>query len=226
MGYKLYDKRLQRSSNRKEPSTMQLLVFVVAATLVCLGTSSGQAAFQVLPQVARISLNSHAVDARPGDGNVESSAGLIIDVFFALSSQADFQFLPGTQVSVYNAHNQRLATGTVISRPRVNEDSPLTFWSKNGRLPSAYANFAFNLSAAPLHGQVGGDDPGQWASYAGPMFVSVLVPEPASLVVWSVLAGSAAGLAVCRRRRAAAKGRWSNETGEATLEVINGKLNT
>jgi hypothetical protein len=50
-----------------------------------------------------------------------------------------------------------------------------------------------------------------------------VVPEPASLAVWSILAGGAAGLSVARRRRAAARGRWSNDNREAILSVIEGK---
>ncbi len=48
------------------------------------------------------------------------------------------------------------------------------------------------------------------------------VPEPASLVVWSVLAGSAAGLTVARRkRRNAAAGRWSDESRSAIFAVVD-----
>jgi hypothetical protein len=52
---------------------------------------------------------------------------------------------------------------------------------------------------------------------------SLDVPEPASLAVWSILAGGAAGLSVARRRRATARGRWSNDNREAILSVIEGK---
>jgi hypothetical protein len=48
------------------------------------------------------------------------------------------------------------------------------------------------------------------------------VPEPASLVVWSVLAGSAAGLTVARRkRRNAPAGRWSAESRSAIFAVVD-----
>ncbi len=50
----------------------------------------------------------------------------------------------------------------------------------------------------------------------------LIVPEPASLVVWSVLAGSAAGLTVARRkRRNAPAGRWSNESRSAIFAVVD-----
>jgi hypothetical protein len=41
------------------------------------------------------------------------------------------------------------------------------------------------------------------------------IPEPASLVVWSVI-GAATGLGALRRRRA----RWSKENRQAIVEVI------
>lgn len=52
---------------------------------------------------------------------------------------------------------------------------------------------------------------------------SLGVPEPASLAVWSILAGGAAGLSVARRRRAATRGRWTDDNREAILSVIEGK---
>jgi len=55
-----------------------------------------------------------------------------------------------------------------------------------------------------------------------PMQDMIMVPEPASLVVWSVLAGSAAGLTVARRRRQnAPAGRWSNESRSAIFAVVD-----
>lgn len=46
------------------------------------------------------------------------------------------------------------------------------------------------------------------------------VPEPASLIVWSVLAGGTAGFAVAGKRRRATAGRWSHENRDAILAVI------
>jgi len=47
-----------------------------------------------------------------------------------------------------------------------------------------------------------------------------VVPEPASLVIWSILAGGSASLAVARKRRQGAGPRWSPENREAILAVI------
>ncbi len=52
--------------------------------------------------------------------------------------------------------------------------------------------------------------------------VGAAVPEPASLVVWSLLAGGAAGLTVGRRRREVAQGRWSSDTRQAILDAVSG----
>jgi hypothetical protein len=72
-----------------------------------------------------------------------------------------------------------------------------------------------------VQGNSGSDAQDQMIAYGGPLSA---VPEPASLVVWSVLAGGAAGFAVSRkRRRQALQGRWSPETRDAILEVIGGK---
>jgi hypothetical protein len=51
------------------------------------------------------------------------------------------------------------------------------------------------------------------------------VPEPASIAVWSVLAGGAAGLSVVKRRRhKIANGRWDDEARHAIFAVVdNGK---
>jgi hypothetical protein len=46
------------------------------------------------------------------------------------------------------------------------------------------------------------------------------VPEPASIVVWSVLAGGAAGFAVRKRRQRGPAGRWNPEDRQAILSVI------
>lgn len=55
-------------------------------------------------------------------------------------------------------------------------------------------------------------------------YVSTTVPEPTSIVVWSLLAGGSAGIAVARRRRRAEHGgRWSNETREAVLAIFDAK---
>jgi len=48
------------------------------------------------------------------------------------------------------------------------------------------------------------------------------VPEPATLVVWSVLGAGAAGIAVLRRRRNGA--RWSKENRRAIQSLVEGKL--
>ena len=47
------------------------------------------------------------------------------------------------------------------------------------------------------------------------------VPEPASVVIWSVLgAGAAAGGLALRRRRAPVRAPWSEENRKASFEVI------
>lgn len=46
------------------------------------------------------------------------------------------------------------------------------------------------------------------------------VPEPASLVVWSLLAGGSAGLAVARKRQQRSGPRWSRENRDAILAMI------
>lgn len=47
------------------------------------------------------------------------------------------------------------------------------------------------------------------------------VPEPTSLAIWSIIAGlGAAGATVARRRRTAGRGRWSSESRQAILEII------
>ena len=47
-------------------------------------------------------------------------------------------------------------------------------------------------------------------------------PEPASLIVWSVLSASVAGMALIRRRRGGAA-RWSAENRQAILKMIENK---
>jgi choice-of-anchor C domain-containing protein len=56
-----------------------------------------------------------------------------------------------------------------------------------------------------------------------PNTVNPAVPEPASLVVWSLLAGGSAGLAVARRRRRGPGPRWSRQNREEILSVIAGR---
>jgi len=52
---------------------------------------------------------------------------------------------------------------------------------------------------------------------------SDLIPEPASLLIWSVVGGlGAAGVALKRRRQAKA-GRWSDENRQAIFEVVEGR---
>ena len=77
-----------------------------------------------------------------------------------------------------------------------------------------------NLQAAD-----GSGVPSQMIAYGGPLaFAPAPVPEPGSLVVWSVLAAGSAGLAAARRRRRRATGvRWSTERREAILAVIDGR---
>lgn len=54
------------------------------------------------------------------------------------------------------------------------------------------------------------------------IIVPAPVPEPASIVVWSVLAGGAAGIGVARkRRRSAPQGRWSDENRQAIMSIID-----
>ena len=62
--------------------------------------------------------------------------------------------------------------------------------------------------------------------YIGLDNVSVdAVPEPASLLVWSLLAGGSAGLVAARKRRGNVSGtRWSNETRDAILTAIEGRV--
>jgi hypothetical protein len=49
-----------------------------------------------------------------------------------------------------------------------------------------------------------------------------VTPEPASLIVWSVLSAGVAGMALIRRRRGSAT-RWSAENRQAILEMIENK---
>ncbi len=49
------------------------------------------------------------------------------------------------------------------------------------------------------------------------------IPEPASIVVWSLIAGGAAGLASLRKRRSDSSSRWSDDRREAIFAVIEGK---
>jgi hypothetical protein len=72
-----------------------------------------------------------------------------------------------------------------------------------------------NLMA--LSSYVGGDAPEGVQDQ-----VVEIVPEPASIAVWSVLAGGAAGLSVAkRRRRAASAGRWTDESRSEILALVN-----
>ena len=50
---------------------------------------------------------------------------------------------------------------------------------------------------------------------------SVIVPEPISVVVWSLLGLSGAGLAMVRRRKINARSPWSNETRDAIRNIVN-----
>lgn len=72
----------------------------------------------------------------------------------------------------------------------------------------------------------GGDAADQMIAYRGAQGDAgvQVVPEPASLVVWSVLAGGAAGFAVGRKRRKKTPhGHWSSENREAILAIIDSK---
>jgi len=71
-----------------------------------------------------------------------------------------------------------------------------------------------------------GDIAGVWFQYGTALFpvdpgFGDVIPEPASVVIWSVLgAGAAAGgLALCRRRTRV-RGPWSEENRKAIFEII------
>jgi len=71
-----------------------------------------------------------------------------------------------------------------------------------------------------------GDIAGVWFQYGTALFpvdpgFGDVIPEPASVVIWSVLgAGAAAGGLALRRRRAPARGHWSEENRKAIFEII------
>jgi hypothetical protein len=50
---------------------------------------------------------------------------------------------------------------------------------------------------------------------------SVIVPEPISVVVWSLLGLSGMGLAMVRRRKVNARSPWSEETRDAIRNIVN-----
>ena len=83
-----------------------------------------------------------------------------------------------------------------------------------GLVPAAAHPFVYALTSTSSQDQL-------WGIVVEPQVLAA-VPEPASLVVWSVLAGGAAGLAV-RRRRKASQGRWSPEAREAIFDIVQGR---
>jgi hypothetical protein len=53
---------------------------------------------------------------------------------------------------------------------------------------------------------------------------NAVVPEPASLLIWTVVGAGAAGMALMNRRRRRSGARWSTENRQAILGMIDSKL--
>jgi len=102
-----------------------------------------------------------------------------------------------------------------------------------GPFPGNVAEFRIPLSELTYAGtdgrvQLGGQ---YWQyAYAQPFYVNLPgspIPEPASLIIWSLLGAGCAGLGVWRRRRAAQMGGgtprapWSEESRQAIRQIID-----
>ena len=101
-----------------------------------------------------------------------------------------------------------------------------SFYAKGGQDPeSNEVNWAYNagLGTTDNPGSVyaHSDDPRELQGYVA--VPNGVVPEPASIVIWSLIGlGGAAAYRLRRRRRAAAApaGRWSPESRAAILEIV------
>jgi hypothetical protein len=126
----------------------------------------------------------------------------LIDVFYATATDPNAQYTVGTRLQVYNLADNKLSKGIVVPRSSSEESrGPLQFFSKN--LPSNLEyEQRIGWSAQPLLSN-GPDLQDSTIPYVGPLVSTVVVPEPASLLIWSLLAAGVLlrSVAVTRRRR-------------------------
>ncbi len=137
-------------------------------------------------------------------------------------SPGSFDFNTGRLTATAGTDETKLATamlngGTFGSMPY-------------SRLTGATGDQSANPTVYALVSTTGGDGNNGFQDQAiafvtlGNTAVSAsVVPEPASLVIWSLLAGGSASLAVARKRRQGSGPRWSRENREAILAAVIGK---
>ena len=84
------------------------------------------------------------------------------------------------------------------------------------------ANATANLALADRIRVINPDDTYPASGAQAQSMLYEIVPEPASIVVWSLLAGGAAGLSVVKRRRPnASAGRWTDESRSAIFAIVD-----
>lgn len=153
-------------------------------------------------------------------GNTGAGASLSLNPAFVASS-ASFSNVTGVALAA-DPDRIDISTGAFLAQ--------MSTWSggvyANGDSSDAALSFLNGYRVLNLQTNAGYAVGPPASGYAQDMIVGpanvLSVPEPASIVVWSLLAGGAAGVGVARKRRQKApKGRWSAESRQAIFSVID-----
>lgn len=178
---------------------MKSPILVLAFACVCLGAELCSAA--LLVPLRNGAVQVALIDGDwPADGsNWVRTNETLVALFYVTASQADADFSPGQRVQVHNLANRQIVSGIVVPRLDTHDDrNQLGIFAKKAPSSVDYER-AIRWSALPL--VMGPDQQDPTIPYVGPLVEQVVVPEPASLLIWSLIAGVAALSSIAYRRR-------------------------